>query len=103
MNMITFGLLEAQEGKQEALMDLIKDHLKYLKEQPGLAHAYIGKARGNSDKVLVVSVWENEEAQQAAMTNLSSDPAATASFFQLMQLLKGQPDFGNYLVESITK
>lgn len=101
--MITFGLLEAQEGKQEAVMEVIKEHMNYLNEQPGLVHGYIGQAKGSGDKLLVVSVWESQEAQQAAMTKLSSDPRATAGFLQLMQLLKGQPDFGNYLVESITK
>ena len=101
--MITFGLLEAQEGKHEALMEVIKDHMKYLNGQPGLLHGYIGRAKGNSDKLLVVSVWENEEAQQAAMTKLSSDPGAATGFLQMMQYLNGQPDFGNYLVESITK
>ncbi len=103
MNMITFGLLEAQEGKHETLMEVIKDHMKYLNGQPGLLHGYIGRAKGNRDKLLVISVWESEEAQQAAMTKLSSHPDATTGFLQMMQCLKGQPDLANYLVESITK
>lgn len=103
MEIITFGMLEAQEGKSDALMEVIKDHMKYINEQPGLVHGYVARAKGNNHKFVVVSVWENEEAQQAAMMKLSSDPGATKGFLEMMQLIQGQPDFGNYIVESISK
>lgn len=103
MEMITFGMLEAQEGQSDQLMEVIRDHMKYITEQPGLVHGYVARSKGNSHKFVVVSIWENEDAQQTAMLKLSSDPGATAGFLQMMQLVKGQPDFGNYFVESITK
>lgn len=103
MQVITFGKLEAQEGQGDALMEVIREHMKYLGEQPGLLHGYVARSKGNNNKFLVVSVWQNEEAQQTAMTKLSSDPGATQGFLKMMQLLNGQPDFGNYDVESITK
>ncbi|GAB6157942.1 hypothetical protein JCM39194_11420 [Desulfotomaculum varum] len=103
MQVITFGKLQAQDGQGDALMDIIRQHMDYLKQQPGLVQGYVARCNGNSNKFLVVSVWANEEAQQAAMTRLSTDPAATKGFLQMMQLLNGQPDFGNYTVESIVK
>ncbi|ABO50832.1 Antibiotic biosynthesis monooxygenase [Desulforamulus reducens MI-1] len=103
MQVITFGKLEAQEGQGNKLMEVIQEHMKALMNQPGLIHGYIAKSKGNEDKFVVISIWENEEAQQTAMTKLTSDPSAAAGFLQLMQMLNGQPEFGNYTVESITK
>lgn len=103
MQVITFGKFEAQAGQGDKLRNVIQEHMKYLNDQPGLLHGYVARSKGNDDKFVVISVWENEEAQQAAMGKLSSDPGATAGFLQLMQLISGQPDFGNYVVESITK
>lgn len=103
MKVITFGKLQAQEGQGDSLLEIIQEHMNYINEQPGLVHCYVARCNGNSNKFLVVSVWENEEAQQAAMTKLSSDPVATKGFLQMMQLLDGQPDFGNYTVESIAR
>lgn len=103
MQVITFGKFEVQEGHGDELRNVIQEHMKCLNHQPGLVHGYVARSQGNSNKFVVISIWENEEAQQAAMGKLSSDPGATAGFLQLMQLLEGQPDFGNYVVESITK
>lgn len=103
MQVITLGMLEAKEGQSESLMDVIKEYMIFIEKQPGLIHSYVARAKDNSNKLLATSVWENEEAQQAAIAKLSSDPGAAAGFFAMMQLLNGQPDFGNYIVESITK
>ncbi|GAB6180279.1 hypothetical protein JCM14036_15980 [Desulfotomaculum defluvii] len=103
MQVITFGMLEAREGQGDKLKEVIDEHMKLFQQLPGLVHGYVARSKGNSNKFVVISIWENEEAQQAAMVKLSSDPGATAGFLQLMQLVDGQPDFGNYVVESITK
>lgn len=103
MNVMTFGILEAKDGLGEELAKLVEGHMEVVKSQPGLIKGYIGKSKGNSDKYVVLSIWENEEAQQTAMAKLSTDPGAAAGFIQLLAVLKGHPEFGNYEVESITK
>ncbi|RYD01870.1 hypothetical protein N752_27485 [Desulforamulus aquiferis] len=83
MKVISFGILEALEGKSEELKDLIYRHMEFVKEQPGLVHIYTARPKGNQEKFLVVSAWDTEENQQAAMAKLSSDPTAAASLFNL--------------------
>ncbi|MEG6512815.1 putative quinol monooxygenase [Desulforamulus ruminis] len=102
MKAITFGILESKDGNEEALIKLIHEHMDAVKQQPGLKEGYVARAKGSPNKFLVASVWENEEAQQAAMVKLSGEPGAARNFLEMMQVLKGQPDFGNYLVESIS-
>jgi len=100
---ITFGTLEAKEGQGDDLLKSIQEHMALVGRQRGLLDGYIARAKGNGDKFLVVSIWESEEARQEAMSKLSGDPGAARGFLEMMQLLNGQPDFGNYLVESICK
>ncbi|AEF94554.1 Antibiotic biosynthesis monooxygenase [Desulfotomaculum nigrificans CO-1-SRB] len=103
MKAITFGTLLAQEGQSEALLKTIQEHMDLLKKQEGFVEGYVARDKGNNHKFLVISIWQNQEAQQAAVSKLTGDPLATKGFFELMQLLNGQPDFGNYLVEDICR
>lgn len=103
MQAITFGTLRAQEGKSEALLKTVQEHVNLLKQQEGLVDSYIARDKKDKHKFLVISIWRDQSAQEAAMTKLTANPMATKGFFELMQLLNGQPDFGNYLVEDISK
>ena len=91
MSITRINEFQAQEGKGEALRDLIESFVPLIESSDGCQSCQLLQSQEDSTRIVVIEVWDSTEAHQASMKNIP--PGALQ---EAMTLLAGPPKGGYY-------
>ena len=91
MSITRINEFQAQEGKSEALRDLIASFVPLIESSDGCQSCQLLQSQEDPTRIVVIEVWDSTEAHQASMKNIP--PGALQ---EAMKLLAGPPKGGYY-------
>ena len=91
MSITRINEFQAQEGKGEALRDLIHSFVPMIESSDGCYSCQVLQSQEDPTRIVVIEVWDSTEAHQASMKNIP--PGALQ---EAMTLLAGPPKGGYY-------
>jgi len=91
MSITRINEFQAQEGKDEALRDLIESFVPLIESSDGCQSCQLLQSLEDPTRIVVIEVWDSTEAHQASIKNIP--PGALQ---EAMKLLAGPPKGGYY-------
>ncbi len=91
MSITRINEFQAQEGKGEALRDLIESFVPMIESSDGCQSCQVLQSQEDPTRIVVIEVWESTEAHQASMKNIPPETMQEA-----MKLLADRPQGGYY-------
>ena len=91
MSITRINEFQAQEGKGEALRDLIQSFVPMIESSDGCQSCQLLQSQEDPTRIVVIEIWDSTEAHQASMKNIP--PGALQ---EAMKLLAGPPKGGYY-------